>query len=65
MARYYAIQAALTGEIPWTGELAREYNKRWLACHAPAIFKVIPNAKCLHSQEVGPILRLYRRILLL
>ena len=27
MALHYAIQAALAGEIPWTGELAREYNK--------------------------------------
>src|SRR3990172_7501295 len=44
MALHYAIQAALAGEIPWTGELAQEYNKRWLARSAPAIYKVIPNA---------------------
>ena len=42
--RLFALLRVTSPSMSLEFALAREYNKRWLARSAPAIFKVIPNA---------------------
>ena len=55
LARFVAVREAEEGRVRWTGELARERNRRWLETNVPEYLKKYPGTTEEGTCECGGI----------